>query len=192
MSIASPIALDPIDAIRIDEHAPLGSDTWLRELVADRLGLAATDLGRHVSLRDDLAVDSLDLVDLAAAMGADLGIAVPSTLLQQVRTYGDLSELARGLVRERARRAREGVALLRTRLWTPRGEPATTERVFWLDPYAIEIVLDDALHARTGARLEVVVDAATPSTIVTRVRARLARLQRRGIVVDVRRARRAA
>jgi acyl carrier protein len=178
--------------IRVEARAPLGSEAWLRALVADRLGVAEVELAPHVSLQDDLAADSLDFADVAAAMEAELGIAVPPALLRQVRTFGDLSELTEAIARERRRRAREGAALLRARQWSPGGEPTVIERVFWLDPHAIEILLDDASRARRGTRLEVVVDAATPSTVVARVRSRLARLQCRGVAVDVRRARRVA
>jgi acyl carrier protein len=171
----------------------VGSEAWLRTLVADRLGVAEADLVAAVSLTDDLAVDSLDFADLAAAMETELGIVVPTTLLRHVRTYADLRDLADALVRERARRAREGVALLRTRLWTPPfATSATLERVFALDPYALEIVLDDASHAGAGTRLDVIVDLSTPPGIVARVRGRLARLERRGVAVRVRRDRRAA
>ena len=91
-----------------------------------------------------------------------------------------------------ARRAREGVALLRTRLWIPTwsGPSTTIERVFWLDPSAIEIVIDDAQYGRVGTHLDVQVDPTTPASVIARVRARLAPLHRRGISVDVRRARR--
>jgi acyl carrier protein len=188
MSTASFLALESGLPVQVEERVPRGSDAWLRALVADRLGVAEAHLALHVSLRDDLALDSLDFADLAAAMEAELCIAVPPTLLRQVRTYGDLLELAQVLARERARRAREGVALVRTRLWSPGGTAAAIERVFWLDPYAIEILLEDALHAQPGASLEVVVDAATSATILARVRGRLTRLQRRGIAVQVRRA----
>jgi hypothetical protein len=96
-------------------------------------------------------------------------------------------------IEHRARRAREGVAVLRTRLsaTTPSG-PVVVERVFWLDPFALEVVVEDGERAVAGTRLEVQVDPATPASVIARVRARLARLQRRGISVDVRRARRAA
>src|SRR5262249_33950355 len=48
--------------------APLGSDAWLRTLVADRLGASESDLDDAASLTDDLAVDSLDFADLAASI----------------------------------------------------------------------------------------------------------------------------
>lgn len=103
------------------------------------------------------------------------------------------SEAAAASDERLARRAREGVAVLRTRLsgpaWTG---PAVLERVFWLDPYALEIMIDDARQAQVGTRLEVQLDPATPTAVVARVRGRLTALERRGILVDVRRARRAA
>jgi len=90
----------------------------------------------------------------------------------------------------RARRAREGVALIRTKLssLTPTG-PVTVERVFWLDPLAVEIVLEDARWSGEGTRLEIQIDPGTPPEIVARIRGRLAELHRRGIAFDVRRGR---
>lgn len=81
---------------------------------------------------------------------------------------------------------------MRTRTWNTRtaGGPVT-ERVFWLDPYAVEILIDDASHSPAGTYLEVVIDPATPAEVVARVRGRLEQLERRGIAVDVRRGRRA-
>jgi acyl carrier protein len=164
----------------------------LRSLVADRLGVGESELTSYVSLRGDLAADSLDFADLAVALEEEVGIRVPLALLERVHTYGDLALLAETLVEERARRAREGVALLRTRFSSGKTSAAATERVFWLDPYAIEILLDDAANAPAGAQLEVLVDPATPQSVLARVRSRLTTLTRRGIAVDVRRDRRAA
>ena len=193
MSLVSSVA-STVSATNVERTvARPPSDAWLRTLVAERLGVRERELARDVSLASDLAADSLDFADLAAAMEADIGIAVPSPLLARVRTYGDLLDLADALVQERGRRAREGVALLRTRLTSVRNAAvAVLERVFWLEPYAVEILLEDAERAGEGTHLEVEVDAGTPSSVLSRVRARLARLERRGIAVDVRRGRRAA
>jgi hypothetical protein len=46
---------------------PIGSDAWLRALVAAELGVADATLAPGISLRDDLAADSLDLAVLASA-----------------------------------------------------------------------------------------------------------------------------
>src|SRR5215470_17241818 len=90
---------------RYDRFAPLGSDPWLRTLVADRLGVEEAELAPHVSLRDDLAVDSLDLAELAAALESEIGIGIPLSLLERIATYGELLTLAEALVDERVRRA---------------------------------------------------------------------------------------
>jgi len=96
-------------------------------------------------------------------------------------------------IAEDARRAREGVALLWSRVTRPAVDGAATiERVFWLDPQAVESVLEDARGSGAGTRLEVQVDPTTPASVVARVRARFGELQRRGFAVDVRRGRRAA
>ena len=49
----------------------------VRRVVADALGVGLGELVREVSLRDDLAADSLDLVELALALEAKFGIRVP-------------------------------------------------------------------------------------------------------------------
>src|SRR5947207_4234426 len=62
----------------------------LRRVVADNLGVALEDLTPEVSLTDDLAADSLDLLELALALEEELGFTVPERVLSDVRTYGDL------------------------------------------------------------------------------------------------------
>lgn len=64
----------------------------LRRLVADHLGIDGKALGTLVSLRDDLAADSLDLVELAILIEREFGFAVPDRVLQRVRSFGDLVE----------------------------------------------------------------------------------------------------
>lgn len=177
-------------ALSVDHSAsnpPPSIDAWLRPIVAERLGLDAAILSPEVSLTDDLAADSLDLAEVAVAIEEALGIEVPSARLAEIRTYGELVDLAATLDAERARRAHEGVALLRTRLVGPPPRRGALERIFLLDPYALEIVVDDARDAGDGSRLEVTVDRATSDSVLRRVRGRLARLSRRGVAVEVRR-----
>jgi acyl carrier protein len=159
------------------------ADAWLRALVADRLAVHEAVLAPSVSLVDDLAADSLDLADLVVALEAELGVELDPALIDRVRTYGDLLALVGSVARERAT-AGDGVALLRSRLWVASG---TLERAFSLDPYAIEILLEDGARAPSGARLEVVLDAGTSMDAMARIRGRLAPLRQRGIVVEVRR-----
>jgi len=165
---------------------PPSPDGWLRPLVAERLGLDARTLVPEVSLTDDLAADSLDLAEVAVAIEDVLGIEVPSARLGRIRTYGELVELATALDSERTHRAQEGVALLRARLVGPAPLRGVLERIFLLDPYAVELVIDDAREAEAGSRLEVTVDRATPEPVLRRLRGRLGRLARDGIEVELR------
>ena len=62
----------------------------VRRLVADHLGVGREELASNVSLRDDLAVDSIDLVELTMALEGHFAIVVPEFALRGVRTYGEL------------------------------------------------------------------------------------------------------
>src|SRR3989442_421693 len=73
----------------------------VRRVVAHCLGVGIEDLVSEVSLRDDLAADSLDLVELAMALEAEFAIVVPERILDRVRTYGDLVHATGLLIRAR-------------------------------------------------------------------------------------------
>jgi acyl carrier protein len=75
-------------------------ETRVRRVVADCLGTGADELSTGVSLTEDLAADSLDLVDVAMALEAEFRIAVPDVVLDDMRTYGDLVEAIDALVSE--------------------------------------------------------------------------------------------
>ena len=177
---------------RLDDLPTAEIESLLRPLIAHHLGVHEHDLRREVSLRDDLAADSLDVVELVTVIESALGIGIPTARLERIRTYGDLVTLVDARLRERARQDVEGVALLRTRLSSTGSHTGPAlERIFWLDPYAVETVLDDVRHVAAGASLDVVVDSATPTSVLERIHQRLARFARRGVVVNVRRGLRA-
>lgn len=67
-------AVDPATASDVDVG------TFLRGVVAGRLGVPASSVPGTAALRD-LGLDSLDLVDVAAALSARLGREVPTTAL---------------------------------------------------------------------------------------------------------------
>jgi acyl carrier protein len=73
----------------------------VRRLVAKHLGVGTEELVPDISLRDDLAADSLDLVELAMALEAEFGIVMPERVLDRVRTYGDLVHAVGLLIRTR-------------------------------------------------------------------------------------------
>src|SRR5205814_1999845 len=115
----------------------------IRALVADHLGVSAEDVEPNVSLVDELAADSLDLVEIAVAIEGDLGIVLPRHFLDEVRTCGELVNAT--IARWKADRTDDDRPVaLRARL-TPAGDarPWTVERVVLLTPYAAESLADD-------------------------------------------------
>jgi acyl carrier protein len=73
----------------------------VRHLVADHLGVGLQDLVSGVSLRDDLAADSLDLFELAMILEGEFTIVMPERILDEVRTYSDLVHATGLLIRAR-------------------------------------------------------------------------------------------
>ena len=164
-------------------------EAHVQRLVADCLGVGIEELVSEVSLRDDLAADSLDLVELAMALEAEFAIVVPERILDQVRTYGDLVQATGVLIRTRCEAEARG-AELPLRIWVritpPAGASAgALERTGWLTPYTAETVAEDALRAGNGARLEVTVAARTMARL-SRVQQQFAQLGKRGVQVTVR------
>src|SRR5262249_1882304 len=67
---------------------PQSVEPEIRRVVAERLGVGQEELTPEVSLFDDLAVDSLDMVELELALEDEFGIPpVPEHVLGAVRTY---------------------------------------------------------------------------------------------------------
>jgi acyl carrier protein len=174
----------PIDDLRA------AIEPGIRRLVAEQLGVSPEDLTRDVSLTEDLAADSLDVVELGLALEAEFPIALSQRSLASVRTYAELVDaVAASLVARRgtARRAAGPPLFTRTRVVPPAGASGSFERSGALTPYAVEILVEDALRAGPGARLEMEVPADTDEDHVAATRARLAPLAARGVEVSVRR-----
>src|SRR5207237_10150885 len=74
----SPVPSDPIDK-RVRGRLGMSefAEPRIRRLVADYLGVSADDLTPEVSLTDDLAADSLDLMELALVLEGELGLELP-------------------------------------------------------------------------------------------------------------------
>ncbi len=78
---------------------------------------------------------------------------------------------------------------VKVRAWLGTGGRARGPRLgraFRLDPYTLQVLIDDARRAGRGARLDVVVARDTPAIAVALIQRRLAPLERRGIEVRVR------
>lgn len=164
----------------------------IRRLVADHLGLGPEELTAETSLTDDLAADSLDLVELALAIEAEFGIAVPERLLEDIRTYGDLVDATIALRRSDGAHetpADATPALVWSRIVAPSGDGggAGLQRAGALTPYVAETIAEDALSAGRGARLEVTVPASTNDAGIAWVQSQFAWLGQRGVQVSVHR-----
>src|SRR5437667_140044 len=121
-----------------------------RGIVAERLGVGPEELRPDVSLADDLAVDSLDLIDLALALEAEWGVVLRRRTLESVRTYGDLLAAVAAAPRRGARRARVAPVFARARVVPAGGNGGGLERAGELTPYEIQLLVADALRAGPG------------------------------------------
>jgi acyl carrier protein len=65
--------------------------------LADLLGIDEGVLEPEMSLADDLAVDSLELLEVALSLEATLGVVFPRRRLERVRTCGQLLDLTLSL-----------------------------------------------------------------------------------------------
>jgi acyl carrier protein len=161
----------------------------VRCLVADTLGVGVDELAPDVSLTDELAADSLDLAELAARLEAELGLVVPERVVAYLRTYGDLVRAAIAAAPERAA-ARACIDIpvpVRIRLVSPHGELLRAEL---LTPYVAETIVDQALRAGRGARLEITVAEDASDVQLARVHAEFAWLAEQGPAVAIGRAER--
>jgi long-chain acyl-CoA synthetase len=72
------------------------STDWLLTLIAEIAGEAPPGIGDELRLSDDLHLDSLGRVQLAAAIEERMGIPTGNGLLDQVETLGELRKLLAG------------------------------------------------------------------------------------------------
>jgi len=150
----------------------------VRCLVADNLGVGPEELAPEVSLRDDLAADSLDLVELALVLEGEFGITVPEAVLEEVRTYGELVGAVEALVRRReadGAHANGDLTPVRARVVPAPGRMTGD----------LERIAEDALRSGPGARLEVSVPPDLSDAELAGFRDQLAWLDDRRIQVRV-------
>ena len=107
---------------------------WLLTLIAQIAGETPYGVGDEQRLGEDLHLDSLGRVQLAAAIEQRLGIVSGTGLLEEVQTLGDLRKLIAGEAAAGAQaappaheRARQTAAPLRTAAHQAAGSPAPGE-----------------------------------------------------------------
>jgi acyl carrier protein len=160
----------------------------VRRLVAEHLGVSSDDLTPDVSLTEDLAADSLDLVELALALEDEFGLTVPERTMAEVRTHGELVAATVTLARNGATAP---PAVEPVHVWVrvvARGAlGGVLERAEWLTPYAAETIIEHILRAGPGAQLEVTVAEDGSDAGFRQVQQQFAWLSGRGVAADVHR-----
>ena len=166
----------------------------VRRVVADHLGVELEELAPGVSLIDDLAADSLDLVELAVEIERQFGISLPEALIDEIRTYGDIVDVVLRLTRAQREAEFRAAADARpmhihARVVPPPARPhdAPLQRAGWLTPYTAQTIAEDAITAGPGTRLELTVPAKLSDLVVTRLQQQFAWLGDRGVQVQVQR-----
>jgi acyl carrier protein len=163
----------------------------VRRVVAEQLGVNIEELTADVSLTDELAADSLDLLELALALETEFGIVISEGTIDRVRTYGDVRDTVQALVSLRYEQEVQATGALLTawaRVVSARGESAgEIQRAGWLTPYTAETIAQDALRAGRGARLEVAVPPDLSDARLAAIQDEFAWLGKRGVQVSVRR-----
>jgi acyl carrier protein len=166
----------------------------VRRVVADHLGVGPEELAPGVSLVDDLAADSLDLIELAVEIERQFGITLPEVLIDEIRTYGDIVDTVLRLTRaQREAEFRDAAGArplqIHARVVPPPARPseAPLQRAGWLTPYTAQTIAEDAITAGPGTRLELTVPAKLSDLVVTRLQQQFAWLGDRGVSVLVQR-----
>ena len=62
----------------------------VRDFIVANLSCDPESVTMEASLTEDLELDSLDAVDLNAALEEELGVAMPDEVLKDVQTVGDI------------------------------------------------------------------------------------------------------
>ena len=164
----------------------------VRRVVAEQLAVSPDELVPAVSLTDELAADSLDLLQLVLAIESEFDIVVPQPAIAAIRSYGDVVETVMVSIRDEGgqQSVTDRAFLVRSRITSDRAVADESVRVDELTPYALETIEEAALHAGHGARLEIAVSSheGVQDAALSYVRGQLAWLEERGIQVAVRRA----
>ena len=62
----------------------------IREILAEQLNLDPEDVVENANFRDDLGVDSLDLLELMMGLENVYGFEIPAEQLMEMKTVGDV------------------------------------------------------------------------------------------------------
>jgi len=167
------------------------AEARLRQLVADRLAVDATQLGTNSCLGEDLGADEIDLLEIAVAVEEEFGLVVSDAVLGRVRTYGDLWAALALLLQnltdsDAAELLASGIARVRV-IRNPPDNEGGTLRAARITPRVIENIIDEVLWTKGAVRLEVTCAPDTTDRQLARLAQSLAWLRNRGVQVSVQR-----
>ena len=147
------------------------------------------DVTPEVSLTDDPAADSLDLLELGLALERKFRVVPRPSILERLRIY--LLAVVQALVpgpETAAAAPQTRAGRFSARVVPAAGDSSRSlQRAGWLTPYAIETIAEYALHAGPGARLEMTLPSSVSDTELALLRDEFAWLGERGVQASVRR-----
>src|SRR5262249_32125887 len=162
----------------------------IRRLVAEHLGVGPEELAPEVSLTDDFAADSLDLLELFLALEGQFGIVIPESVIDATHLYGDLVNVIEVLLARRDEPEASELPMVWAKVVPASGGlDRILERAGALTPYTAQVIADDALPAGPGAHLQMSVPTDTSDVPLSHLTDDFAWLERKGVQVSVRRAR---
>ncbi|SHJ68861.1 acyl carrier protein [Hespellia stercorisuis] len=62
----------------------------IQELVAEGLGVNASEVVETANFKEDLGADSLDLFELVMSLEEEFGVEIPTEDLENIATVGDV------------------------------------------------------------------------------------------------------
>ncbi len=163
----------------------------VNKVIAEHLGIDPGEIGPEVSLRDDLAADSLDLVEMVSALEDRLGVLVPDRVVERARTCGDLVDALVALLK---RQSGEAQGRTQPALWAwaalkqgGTSEPSHVVCADRLTPYTTEVIAEAALHAGKDAELELTLPSDATDAEIAEAEDRFGWLRKHEVAVAIRR-----
>ena len=62
----------------------------VKEILSKQLRINADDITAETSIREDLGVDSLDVVEMLMSIEEETGVVVPDDAIMNLKTVGDV------------------------------------------------------------------------------------------------------
>jgi acyl carrier protein len=63
----------------------------LKKMIADKLGMDASEVKDDSSIVEDLKADSLDMVEISMALEDQYGVKIPDEAMSDFKTVGDIA-----------------------------------------------------------------------------------------------------